>query len=469
MTLLNDNYILKNLKEQNEWWTSGTINSELAPAFRRKEYERVENVFFNSIRRFPVLSGPRRVGKSTIAFQIIDKLLKDGIKPERILFYTLDEFPNDGISIKDAIRIYQKYIYDQNDFYLFVDEVQKDDLWSSYLKKLYDLNKSVRALITGSASTILENESGAGRFYTIKIPTMSFYEFCVMNNKQVKIPDIDVFKIHTLSLPEQTNIISTIGSLYKEMIKYFKIGGFPEYASSDNYSYVSKLIRDQVITKAIKQDITSAFNIKNVEVISNIFTYFCYNTVSVINIDMLSKELGIDRTTCSNYITALEKANLIYLSEQLEVGGKKPLKPKKRVYITDNGIKCAVTRNNNIETDDTEFGYAVETMCYKHIRDYFDSIDSELYTVGYIRNNKDQEIDIVIEENSFDIQYVEPKNRNNSIIKDTDGIVVLGMPNIPGYVITKNNDDYGLSERKNTTLYRIPIVVFLYLIGKNKK
>ena len=472
MAVFKDTDILKNIQSQNTWWTTGGVDKELVPAFKRNVYRKVREVFFNEIRRFPVLSGPRRVGKSTMMFQTIDELLKSGIKPEKILFYTLDEFPNDGISIREVVETYQKYVNDKDDFYLFIDEAQKDKSWKNYVKKLFDLKKNVRAMITGSASVEIEKESddsGSGRFLTLKIPTMSFYEFCVMNGNTPDIPTVDVFGIYELPLPEQTKIYMKLGSLYREMIRYMKIGGFPEFAHSDNYSYISRLLRDQVVSKAIKQDIPRSFDIRDVDALSNLFTYFCYNTSDAINVDTISKTLGINHVTCNHYIEALEKANLIYISEQLNIGGKKPLKPRKKVHISDYGIKCAVTRNTDIETNETEFGAAIESVAYKHTRDRFDSLDNDLYRVGYSRDDKGQEIDIVIQENSVDIQYVEAKFRNNSAIKDTDGIVVYGIDNTPGYVITKDTNDFGLTERKNTALYRIPAVAYSYLIGRDQE
>ena len=56
--------------------------------------------------------------------------------------------------------------------------------------------------------------------------------------------------------------------------------------------------------------------------------------------------------------------------------------------------------------------------------------------------------------------------RNNSAVKDDSGIVVYGRENTPGYVITKNETDFGLTECGKTSLYRIPVFAFLYLIGK---
>ena len=472
MSLLSESEILRILREQNSWWVSGRVPEGLAPSFKRNEYEKVKKIFFNKIRRFPVLSGPRRVGKSTIMFQIIDELLQSGVNPSRIMYYTLDEFPNDSISVKDAVDIFRRYYCDGDEYYLFIDEAQKDPSWKNYLKTVYDLNPKVKAMVTGSASVELEknsDDSGTGRFFTVKIPTLSFYEYCELCGKHIKIDDgIDIFSFHKLPIQEQTAIVTKISPLHRDMIRYLTCGGFPEFVGSDDYSYISILIRDQVINKVVRQDIPRAFNIRNTDGLANLYTYFCFNSSEVVNIDTISNLLQIDRNTCTEYIRALEKANLIYVCEQLNLGGKKPLKPRRKIHIADNAIICAVTRKNDILADDTTFGAAVETAAYKHTRDYFDSIDS-IYNVGYTRSDDGKEIDIVVQENSCDIQYVEEKNRFDSRIRDTDGIVVYGMADTPGYVITRNDDDFGLSERKNTSLYRIPATVYLYLLGKMKR
>ena len=473
MTLLNEQDILANIKDQNSWWDTGKVDPELVPSFKRNEYENVRFVFFNKIRRFPVLSGPRRVGKSTIMYQLIDELLQSGVKPSQILFYTFDDYPNDEVSIKDVVRVYNKYIYAKSDFYLFVDEAQNDYSWKSYLKQLYDLNKQIRALVSGSSSIEIEknsNDSGAGRFLTIKIPTISFYEFCELNNKKIDIGDIDVFKMHTLSLQEQTSIYLKLVSLYNEFIKYLKLGGFPEFAKNEHYSYVSKLIRDQVVTKAIRQDIPKMLSIRDVDALSNLYSYFCYHTSDVLNVDVISKALGIDRITCNLYIDALQTANLIYVSNQLDIGGKKSLKPKRKIYVSDYGIRCAVTRNIDVELNDIEMGYAIETVSFKHTYDYFMSLDDLLYTVGYSRGDtSDKEIDIVIKQNNIDYQYIEAKYRKKAHISDKDGIVVFGLKDVPGYVITKDMFDFGLFNRKQTSIYRIPALAYFYLLGKSKK
>ncbi len=108
-------------------------------------------------------------------------------------------------------------------------------------------------------------------------------------------------------------------------------------------------------------------------------------------------------------------------------------------------------------------------MSFKHTRDYFMSVDDGLYNVGYSRNEGNKGIDIVVKENGVDFQCIEAKYRKNSRIKDSDGIVVYGLKSTPGYVLSKQSDDFGLYKRGETALYRIPAIAYAYLLGKRKR
>ncbi len=177
-----------------------------------------------------------------------------------------------------------------------------------------------------------------------------------------------------------------------------------EYSRSKEYNYVSRLIRDQVVIKSIRIDILKACQVRDIDTLSNLYSYFCYRSSDLVNVDTVSINLGIDRATCKQYILALEKDNLIYISEQLNLNGKKTLKPRKKIYVSDYKIRCAVTRNNDIETDDIELGHAIGMVSLKYAKDYFSSLDNELYNVGFSRMEEDKEIDIAIQKQGNDIR-----------------------------------------------------------------
>ena len=141
------------------------------------------------------------------------------------------------------------------------------------------------------------------------------------------------------------------------------------------------------------------------------------------------------------------------------------LKARNKIYVADSGIRGAVVLGADIYTKPSELGFALETAVFKHVKDFFVS-ENTLYEVGYIRDSKGAEIDVAVQYAGQPIQYIEAKMRNNSTVKDDNGIIIYGMADTPGYVISKNPTDFGLSERGATSLYRIPAYAFFYLIGK---
>lgn len=61
------------------------LNKDL-PAWHRAAYQELELWLINPpAPRAIFLSGARQIGKTTLLLQVIDKLLKEGVKPENIL------------------------------------------------------------------------------------------------------------------------------------------------------------------------------------------------------------------------------------------------------------------------------------------------------------------------------------------------------------------------------------------------
>lgn len=471
MPIVNTADILSILTNMNPWWQSGVIPKYLLKDFKRNGYYTCKKALDSDIRRIVVMSGARRTGKTTIMYQLVSDLLESGVKPQNIIFFTFDHPVIRTIRVDEVLNIYKNNICSDEDFYLFVDEVQFDKDWTHYLKMAYDMNPCMKAVATGSASAIVEDnvrESGAGRWTVIRIPTLSFYEYCEIKGLTKNIEIDDVFKMHTLSQQEQTRIIMGLSDLQIHLMRYLQMGGFPELAKSDDIPYAQKLLREDVMDRAIKHDLPSIYEIRSVDELEKVFVYLCYNSSSIINIEAMCKEFeGVSRATIEKYIRYLAGANLINISPQLNVHGKKVLKSKNKIYIADSGIRGAVVLGADIYTKEAELGYALETAVYKHVKDYFNDKNS-LYDVGFIRDSNGAEIDVAVQYSGQPIQYIEAKMRNNSSIKDDNGIVIYGMAGTPGYVITKDATDFSLTKRGNTELYRIPAFAFLYLIGKNK-
>ena len=159
--------IEESLKLLNNWWFTGKVKKELAKDFKRYAYAEV-NRLLRQYKEVIMLTGLRRVGKSTIIYQLIEELIKE-VNPLNVIYFSFD-YTN--VEIVNLLNSYQKLteIKWKNDrIYLFLDEIQKLDNWASQIKLLYDAFPNIKFIVSGSASLQLERmamNNLAGRHFS---------------------------------------------------------------------------------------------------------------------------------------------------------------------------------------------------------------------------------------------------------------------------------------------------------------
>lgn len=91
MAITTKESILKVLSAYNPWWKTGTVSPQMSKTYKRFAFhEAMKRLTDKGIRRSVVLTGTRRVGKTTIQYQMIEALLKSGVAPQKIVFISLD-------------------------------------------------------------------------------------------------------------------------------------------------------------------------------------------------------------------------------------------------------------------------------------------------------------------------------------------------------------------------------------------
>ena len=249
MAIVNDEQVMKVLRQYNPWWrTPSAIKDESKPQKRLAYYEALKTLTHKSIRRFAVLSGMRRVGKTTILYQIIDHLIDEGVNPRNILYATFD---NPILKLENAAKvlsIYEAMYPITGTRYVFFDEVQYTDNWELWMKVIYDSRKDIRLIATGSASPVLEKgsaDSGTGRWNVLKIPTMSFYEYCRLLDLDLPLlpDDLRLSELKRLNPAQFGDLMDQFAPLQNHFNRYLMIGGFPELVLSDDDAYAQRMLR----------------------------------------------------------------------------------------------------------------------------------------------------------------------------------------------------------------------------------
>ncbi|WP_449462348.1 AAA family ATPase [Tardisphaera miroshnichenkoae] len=139
-----------NLSILNPWWTTGQISPTLAKPYKRKAFAEAKRLFMG-YRQVVMMVGLRRVGKSTIVYQLISDLLKTE-ESRRIIYFTFDVNSPDLIEILNVYAKMTGVEWKNEKAYVFLDELQKLPDWDSRLKVLYDSFPNLKFVVSGSAS-----------------------------------------------------------------------------------------------------------------------------------------------------------------------------------------------------------------------------------------------------------------------------------------------------------------------------
>ena len=325
------------LSKWNPWWRDGSVKKELLGKRRNSFYDIIK---FADKRQIIAIKGQRRVGKTTLMYQIIDYLLKEmKIDKFKILYFSFDEEIEE---IDRLLDFYQKDILknkiDKFDkIYLFFDEIQKLKDFSKKIKILYDLNPNLKIFISGSSSLEIDKgykENLAGRCIEFILKPLTFKEYLDFKN-------IDVDK-------ERVNVY--IKDLEIELLKYILNSGIVEVINEEDEEFIRKYFIDSILNRIIYQDIIQSFRIYEPEMLIKIFKIISSRPGSILNYQNLSMELGRDRRTIEKYIYYLKNSMLINLifnfSKNLSTSEKK-LKKVYNINTTYSYLFSKETSNLN--------------------------------------------------------------------------------------------------------------------------
>ncbi|MDI6871182.1 MAG: ATP-binding protein [Bacillota bacterium] len=477
MTLISDEQLLQVLFRFNPWWSTGAVPLDIAKPVRRFAFFETQRLLRHApLRRAVVLSGPRRVGKTTILYQLIAELLQAGLSSSAVLYVSLDHPLLKLCALGRIVEAYQQAIAPaEGPLYLFLDEVQYAEDWDRWVKTLYDQSPHFRIVATGSASPALAlkaSESGVGRWTTVRVPTLSFYEYLTLTAAECPPVEgeVEPAALTRWKPTELVRLVHRLSPLQRAFNRYFLLGGFPEIALAGDLAFGQRLMREDIVDKVLKRDLTALFGVRNVADLEKLFVYLCLHSGGILSLETVGGAIGLSRPTVQNYLNLLEIANLIYLSNPAELSGKKALRSRPKVYLADAAIRNAVLlMGEEVLSNSSELGLLVETAVYKHVAQFY---EAALPKVGYFRDSKTgKEIDIVVSLPSGHV-LLEVKYRENPTLGPKDALLdwAGNKGTLAAVVVTKRPEDTGpLPTGKESRIMRIPAFAFLYLLGQAQR
>ena len=308
-----------------------------------------------------LITGPRRVGKST---QALLMLRDKNFAYLNFDNYSLLEAWDANLVMRMLDDVYPGYEY------ILLDEVQNLNGWDLWVSELYRLGKNL--VITGSNARMLSSEMATvltGKYLQVEMLPFSLEEFFDWNK----------LDLHFLNPEDKTNSLVLADD-------YLRNGGYPEVVASRQ---LTRSYLDTLFDSIVWKDVAKRHNVRNVTDLNNLAMYLVSNFCNPVSANDLTTELGFSSVnTTRKYMDYLHEPYLFYYLSRYNNKLKLMKKAPRKVYVVDNGFVTskAFSLSDNL-------GRLLENQVFIELvrRGY----DVER-TMFYYRSRNDKEVDFVL-------------------------------------------------------------------------
>lgn len=352
-----------------------------------------------------VISGLRRVGKSTLLLQIARKLYQErnyyyiNFEDERLLNFNTDHF-------QILLEVFIESFGERK--VIFMDEIQNINGWERFVRRLVD--EGYKLYLTGSNASLLSSELGTkltGRYIPIELFPFSFYEF--LQFKEVSIPDFS--KLTTKSK-----------TLLKRLLnQYLKTGGIPSAVKYPDQEWHKTLYED-----IIYRDVATRYQINEVKALKELSFYLISNLGTFISFNKLKELLKLGSVnTVKDYIEYLGLSWLFFLVNRYAFSLKTQAIANKKIYAIDTGL----VRSIGFSFSENQ-GRMLENLVFIALR-------KKKEPIFYYKTKSDAEVDFYLPKQKLFIQVSQsitnPTTREREIqaiseamkeIKGSNGLIV---------------------------------------------
>ncbi len=336
--------------------------------YKRSLYQKLYNRLAEPTGCIQVLTGPRQVGKTTLALQVLKHL--------KIPHHYASA---DEPSLKDPSWIAENWELarmrantNPQGAVLVLDEVQKIPQWSERVKYLWDHDKmtgvQLRVLLLGSAPLLLQQgltESLAGRFENIPITHWTYSE-CEAAFKW-------------------------------SLDQYIYFGGYPGAAPFvEDEQRWSDYIRDSLIETTISRDIMLLTRINKPALLRQLFYLGCQYSGQILSYQKMLGQLqdAGNTTTLAHYLNLLDQAGMLTGLQKYSTNHIQHRSSSPKLQVFNTGLITAQHSNSfmQAQSDRSFWGRLVESAVGAHLINL--SRNSDLQVFYWRERNK--EVDFVL-------------------------------------------------------------------------
>ena len=395
------------------------------------------------------LIGVRRCGKTSILYNMINKLSKS-IPKTKIVFLNFEDERLD-LKVDELDLILQSFseLYPEqilSECYFFFDEIQNITGWEKFVRRVYDtISKNI--YITGSNSKLLSSDIAT----SLRGRTLSYEVYPLSFNEYLSFKDIEVDLYSSKSLAHIKNAQE----------KFLKDGGFPETLFLEE-QYQNQTLQEY-FNVLLYKDLAERYSITNTVALKFFLKRIIASSSKQISINKIYNELKssgikIGKNTLYDFLDYVQN---IYLALVLHKYDKSLINKElgeKKIYSIDIGL------NNAIEFRFSDnIGKSLENAVFLELKRNYNEI--------YYYKDLNSECDFIInEKNSITqaIQVTYDMSEQETKIREIKGLVnaCKNFKLENGVIVTYDIEDEFIED--NISISLLPFYKFNTFIKKIK-
>lgn len=376
------------------------VSAIIAPLVRERLTEELPNFYHRAeiIREIPlparfnlvhIVTGMRRCGKTFYLFQLMRRLMDDGIPRERMLYFDFSDdrlAPMEPGTMQAVVEEYWRQVpaAREGGCYLFLDEVQECDEWQGFCQRIAE-QECVTLVITGSSSKVSSSEIATqfrGRSHVHEMWPLSFAEYCTFEGVALPQAGQDSFAPR-----EQTK--------YESMFdEYLQWGGFPGIQGklpSDRIEILQGYVRD-----VVARDVAERSGRGDISLAMQLALFAIRNTACEVSANDLArrlKDIGYKAywEKVQALLELLQQAYLIYYLPEYTTMLRPDTTSIPKVYAEDHGLAYAVSRANQ-----QDYGKRLETLVYLELRRRLAGLRTDAVTSLNVPGVRGEKVDFVV-------------------------------------------------------------------------
>ena len=269
-----------------------------------------------------VIVGQRRVGKSYLLYQLMDRLAD--LDPDSQQIYInkeLHEF-TDLRQAEDLLAHVARHRRPDRRLSLFIDELQDIEGFENALRSL-QAEGGIDIYVTGSNAKLLSGELAtylSGRYVEIKVYGLTYGEFLTFHGRERGRESLN---------------------------SYLKFGGLPYLRHLPLEDVVVFDYLRNITDAILLKDIVARYDIRNVSFLQRLAAFLADNVGSLVTARKISaylksQNIKVSHNLVIDYLTYLTNALLVLRARRCDIAGKKIFEIGEKYYFEDLGIRHAL-------------------------------------------------------------------------------------------------------------------------------